>query len=166
MAYATLAQLQSATASRLPGSQVMRMPSPYLDMGSTYYPQTIRELLQLCRVFYWTHPLISATISKLARYPVTDLSFTHSKSDEVVNRWSQLLRETLRIRTLLIFAHLDYLTYGNCVEKYTNVVTKDGVFPIQDLAGRTVETLSSDGRLGVLRNRGACPLACAPAGEA
>jgi hypothetical protein len=113
MTYSTLSQMQNMGASRMPGSQMMRYPSPYLDIGNTYYPQTIRELLQLCRMFYWTHPLISATINKLARYPVTDLTFAHSKSNAVADFWLNLMCDIVRIRSFLIRVHLDTLALGN-----------------------------------------------------
>jgi len=106
---------RSATggSSRLTGAMPMRYPSPYLDIGSTYFPRTIRELLELCRVFYWIHPIISATVSKLARYPVTDVVFQHSESEEVAKLWSELVRDRLHFRSFLISIHLDYLAFGN-----------------------------------------------------
>jgi hypothetical protein len=68
------------------GSVPMRYPSPFFDIASTWYPRTIRELLQYCRVYFYTQPLIAATISKLARYPVTDIVVTH-KNQAVVDQW-------------------------------------------------------------------------------
>lgn len=103
----------SSTPSRLTGSLPMRYPSPFFDIASTWYPRTIRELLQYCRVYFYTQPLIAATISKLARYPVTDVVVTHS-SEAVAKQWMWFLREHLRIRSFLIAAHLDKYVHGNC----------------------------------------------------
>lgn len=103
----------SSTPSRLMGSLPMRYPSPFFDIASTWYPRTVRELLQYCRVYFYTQPLIAATINKLARYPVTDVVFTHNR-EAVRLWWMWFVRENLHFRSFLISSHLDTLVQGNC----------------------------------------------------
>lgn len=104
---------QTSSSNRFGGYVPVRYPSPFFDLSSSWYPRTTKELLQYARLYYWTQPLISATLSKLARYPVTDVIIT-DKTDAVVQRWEWFLKEHLKIRSLLISVHLDMLVQGNC----------------------------------------------------
>lgn len=103
---------QTSSSNRFGSHVPVQYPSPFFDLSSTWYPRTTRELLQYARIYYWTQPLISATLSKLARYPVTDVIITH-KVDAVRQRWEWFLKEHLKIRSLLISVHLDMLVQGN-----------------------------------------------------
>lgn len=102
-----------ATSGRIAGSTALRYPSPFLDIASTYYPRTVRELIDLCQTYFFINPLLAATINKLARYPVTDAVVVH-ENKALRNRWSTFIREDLRFRSFQIAANVEYLALGNC----------------------------------------------------
>jgi len=91
-------------------------------------------------MYAFSDEIISATLYKLAQFPITDLVY-EDKDDDLKSRWKKVLEEDLAIRTKLEEAGLDY----NCLHGDVRAVTKNGVFRLRDLSGKTVEVLSQDG---------------------
>jgi len=90
----------------------VRYPSPFFDMGQTYLPNNQRDLLQWCRYYFLTHPLINAVTFKMAEYPVTSLVFK-TDDDQLRRRYVDLSENVLNLRPFAVEVGLDYNCYGN-----------------------------------------------------
>jgi hypothetical protein len=118
----------------------IRYPSPFFDIAQTYLPSSFKTMLRWCRYYFLTNPLINAVCYKMAEYPVTDLIFDATSPNDN-SRWRKFFSEVLHYKKFEMEVGLDY----NCLSGDTLVTTKDGVFSIKDLAGKTVEVLSEGG---------------------
>ena len=118
----------------------LQYPSPFFDIGQTYLPATVKQMFRWCRYYFLVNPLINAVVSKMADYPITDIILDTEKQD-LKESWSSFLNEQLRYRPFQIEIGLDYF----CLAGATRVITRDGVFPIKELAGKTVDVLSQGG---------------------
>lgn len=118
----------------------IRYPSPFFDIAHTYLPSSFKTMLRWCRYYYLTNPLINAVCTKMAEYPVTDLIFD-TENEPLRQQWDRFFSAVLNFKKFEVEAGLDY----NCLAGETLVTTKEGVFPIASLAGRTVEVLSANG---------------------
>lgn len=132
----------SQTRGRIQGGAGygLNYPNPFFDVAHTYLPTTVKQMFRWCRYYFLTNPLINTVVFKMSEYPVTDIVIDHPDK-EVVNRWTEYFQDHLRYRAFQVETGLDY----NCVSGDTRVVTEDGVFPIRELAGRTVRVLSQGG---------------------
>jgi hypothetical protein len=92
----------------------VRYPSPFFDIGHTYLPPSMKQLLRWCRYYYLTNPLINTVIHKMSEYPVTEIVIDE-KDNAIKEKWENLLGEHLRYRAFQIEVGLDYYTYGMCV---------------------------------------------------
>lgn len=90
----------------------IRYPSPFFDIGFTYMPPDVKSLFQWCRYYFYTSPVISAAVTKLASYPLTDLVF-ETDAEGLKNFWHTTLMKKLRLRAFLYEVGLDYFCYGN-----------------------------------------------------
>jgi hypothetical protein len=95
------------------GRSGIRYPSPFFDIGHTYLPPSQKALLRWCRYYYLVNPLINATITKMAEYPVTEI-IVDERDAKVKEKWEELLGQHLRYRAFQIECGLDYYTYGIC----------------------------------------------------
>lgn len=89
-----------------------RYPNPYFDLAQTYTPRTVKELFKWCSYFFYTTPLVGATITKISRYPITD--FVVEDSDAKVKElWEGILRDHIKIKDRHMEINLDLNVYGN-----------------------------------------------------
>lgn len=95
-------------------------PDPFFDIASTRLPKSRRKLFEMCYIFSTQHPQLSPVISKLAKFPVTRLTFTFPGEIERDDRvsdlkdvWRETLDDELEIYTNLEAAGLDFFAYGN-----------------------------------------------------
>jgi len=88
-------------------------PSPFFDIAHTWLPASIKRMFRWCRYYFFTNPLINATVFKLSEYPITDIVIDHDRP-EVVSRWTEYLQDHLRIRPFQVECGLDYHTFGAC----------------------------------------------------
>lgn len=95
----------------------MRYPSPFFDIGSLFLPPRLKDLFKFCQLYAFSDEIISATIYKLAQFPITDIVYD-TKDEELKSRWKNVLEEDLAIRTRLEEAGLDYNTYGNYIASF------------------------------------------------
>ena len=58
-------------------------PDPYLDQASTKLPKNQQKLFEMLYLFSTTHPQIKPIISKLAKYPVTEI-MVKSKHEKLI----------------------------------------------------------------------------------
>jgi hypothetical protein len=91
----------------------IRYPSPFFDIGHTYLPPSQKALMRWCRYYYLVNPLINATITKMAEYPITEIVIDE-RDAKVKEKWEALLGQHLRYRAFQIECGLDFYTYGNC----------------------------------------------------
>lgn len=117
-----------------------RYPSPFFQLSTLFLPPRLKDLFKFCQYYAFSDELISATIYRLAQFPITDIIYEH-KDENLKSRWRKVLEEDLGIRTRLEEAGLDYFCFHGDVK----AVTKDGVFKLRDLVGKAVEVLSKDG---------------------
>lgn len=92
----------------------VRYPSPFFDLGHTWLPQSVKKLLQWCRYYYLTNPLINAVIHKMSEYPITEIVI-HERDPDLKDKWEKILGQHLRYRAFQIECGLDYFCYGMTV---------------------------------------------------
>lgn len=90
----------------------LRYPSPFFDIGQTYLPTSIRQMLRWCRYYFLVNGLINTITTKQAEYPITEILVDEPDSD-IRERWTFLIERVLRLRSFLIEVGLDYYCYGN-----------------------------------------------------
>jgi len=95
-------------------SQGVNYPSPFFDIAHTYLPITIKSMLRWCRYYFLTNPIINATVTKLAEYPITEIMIDHPEK-RVADKWKEYFEDHLNYRAFQIECGLDYHTYGNCL---------------------------------------------------
>lgn len=64
----------------------MRYPSPFFDIGSLFLPPRLKDLFKFCQLYAFSDEIISATIYKLAQFPITDIVYD-TKDEELKSRW-------------------------------------------------------------------------------
>lgn len=89
-----------------------RYANPFFDLSQQYMPPTIKELFRWCTFYYYNSPLIGSAITKISRYPITNLIFEDDK-ESVRNLWSTILNKYIKITDRLMEINLDYHVYGN-----------------------------------------------------
>lgn len=86
-------------------------PSPFFDIAGTYYPDTPKALFRFCRYYYYTVGIIGAAVDIHAGYPITDLAID-CDDEKLEKRWKEIF-DNFRIKSFLIEAGKDYVTFGN-----------------------------------------------------
>lgn len=89
-----------------------RYPNQFFDLAQQYMPPTIKELFRWCTFYYYNSPLIGSTITKISRYPITDLIF-EDEHESKRDTWDTILNKHLKIKDRLMEINLDYHAYGN-----------------------------------------------------
>lgn len=95
----------------------LRYPSPFFDLSSLYLPPRLKDLFKFCQMYSFSDEIISATVYKLAQFPITDIIY-NTKDKELESRWKHVLESDLQIRTRLEEAGLDYNVYGNYIASF------------------------------------------------
>lgn len=90
----------------------VRYPSPFFDVAHSHLPTTVKRLFHYCRYYYFTNPLINATVCKLSEYPITDVIIEHGNK-ATRDRWLEYMNDHLHIRSFQVESGLDYHCYGN-----------------------------------------------------
>lgn len=94
------------------GGRSGRYPNQFFDLAQQYMPPTVKELFRWCTFYYYNSPLIGSTITKMSRYPITDLIY-EDEHESVRKVWSDFLDKDLKIKNVLMEINLDYFVYGN-----------------------------------------------------
>lgn len=89
-----------------------RYPSPFFDLAQQYTPPTIKELFKWVYFYATNNSFLGPALNKIARYPITDLILEDTNHD-LVSRWKMILNNLLQIKTFLMEANTDLITYGN-----------------------------------------------------
>lgn len=89
-------------------------PDPYLDQASTKLPKNQQKLFEMLYLFSTTHPQIKPIISKLAKYPVTEIMVKSKHENiELEKTWKETLIDNIDIYEHAVGVGLDYMGYGN-----------------------------------------------------
>src|SRR3989304_852263 len=78
----------------------LRYPSPFFDLASLFLPPRLKDLFKYCQLYAMSDEIISATVYKLAQFPITDFVY-ETEDEELKSRWRKALEEDLGIRTKL-----------------------------------------------------------------
>lgn len=89
-----------------------RYPNQFFDLAQQYMPPTIKELFRWCTFYYYNSPLIGSTITKISRYPITDL-IIEDEHESKRTLWDKILNKEMKIKERLMEVNLDYHVYGN-----------------------------------------------------
>jgi hypothetical protein len=117
-------------------------PSAFCDYASTVMPRSIREALAFGEYLFTSHGVYSAANDRLLSYFLTD---TDVDGDDIGaeerKKYLEYFNEDLRLKRVQKAVGRDFL----CLHGDTRAVTRDGVFRLRDLAGKTVDVLSEGG---------------------
>lgn len=89
-----------------------RYPNQFFDLSQQYMPPTIKELFRWCTFYYYNSPLIGSSITKISRYPITNLIY-EDEHDSVRELWAKIFDRELKLKDQLLEVNLDYHVYGN-----------------------------------------------------
>lgn len=89
----------------------LRYPSPFFDIGHTYLPTSIKQMLRWCRYYFLTNPLINTVVYKKAEYPVTEI-VVDEEDTKTRERWEDIIENQLKLRKFDIEVGLDWGCYG------------------------------------------------------
>lgn len=94
------------------GSINNRYSNPFFDLAQQYMPPTIKELFKWCTFYYYNSPLIGSSITKISRYPITDI-IIEDENEQTRQLWLGFLNDHLAIKEKMMEINLDYHVYGN-----------------------------------------------------
>lgn len=126
--------------STLTQSGANKFPNPFFDIASEYLPRDLRQIFEFCEYIYLTFGTYRSAARKVVRYFLTDLVLD-GESDKEREEYLDYLNNELHLMSILAEIGDDYM----CFHRDTKVVTKDGIFKISELTGKTVEVLSQGG---------------------
>lgn len=114
-----MAVAEEYTIGNKPYKNRISYPNKYLELGSTYWPKNIKELIKLCRKFYYDSPILRNIVNKISEYPISDLimkvSENSDKEQGVKEKYVQILDEQLRIKNFLLEVGINYTVNGNVI---------------------------------------------------
>lgn len=90
-----------------------RYPNPFFDLANSYIPKNIKTLFKFCRSYFYTNGFLRNVVTKLTEYPITELLFEKTTTEEVRKKYSKAFKKHLKLKALLIEIGLDYFNYGN-----------------------------------------------------
>ena len=110
----------SVSTLRSPGSDALprnfsgqeRYPNPYFTVGQTYEPISVKHAFRICAELYNKNELVRPAVNKMARYPVTTLSFS-APDKKTEEQYEKIYKEDLDIESFLIDCNINYYGYGN-----------------------------------------------------
>lgn len=122
-------------------SGASKFPSPWFDIASEYIPSEINQIFEWCEYLNLSMGTYRAASRRVARYFLTEIDVT-GESEEERDNIKELLNRKLHIMTELAQIGDDFM----CFHGDTPVVTKNGIYRIRELEGKTVEVLSKGGK--------------------
>ena len=94
------------------GGRSGRYPNVFFDLSQQYMPPTMVELLRWCTFYYYNSPLIGSAITKMSRYPITDIQI-EDEHESIRKLWLDIFNKVLKIKNTMLEVNLDYHVYGN-----------------------------------------------------
>lgn len=120
-----------------PGSSY---PDPFLDIASLAVPTNMRSALYWCEYVFSTFGTYRMAMERIISYFLTDVEILKTSADEN-DKWKSFLGDVIDVVTVIQNKLRDRMCFHGDVK----AVTRDGVFRLRDLAGRTVDVLSEGG---------------------
>jgi hypothetical protein len=98
----------------------IRYDSPFLDMTSTFIPRTIKGILKFIAAYVVSDGLLSQCITKMSEYPITSILYgdddkSPMKDDKTIEKWKNILENSMGILKSLKQSGMDYHAYGNSI---------------------------------------------------
>lgn len=122
-----------------------RFPDPFCDVASLAMPENIQSALLWCEYIMNSSGVYRQAVERVVSYFITDIEIKDTKENEVgreeKDKYQTFLEDTLGIKNALKIIGLDFM----CLHGDTRVPTADGVFPIRELVGKTVNVIARDG---------------------
>jgi hypothetical protein len=94
------------------GGRSGRYPNVFFDLAQQYMPPTMNELLRWCTFYFYNSPLIGSAITKLSRYPITDL-IIEDEHESIRDMWDRIFNKVMKIKSSSLEINLDLHVYGN-----------------------------------------------------
>jgi len=134
-------------------------PSPFFDVAKLYMPNNVKEMFRWCRFYFYTHPVVSQVITKLAEYPITD--FVVETPDKALKEKYLDMFRVIKMRAFLIKFALDYFVYGNCFASVHFPFTR---FLACKQCGQKVNIKSMQYKIHQYTPKGTCKQCCKETG--
>lgn len=119
-----------------------KFKDPFMMQSNAFIPKDLASALDFALFLYHLNPQYKRASQRVAAHFVTDIDFTGEQGDQ---KERDSLYDFLRDGLDIFGAMLAMGEEWACFSGDTKVVTKGGVFPIEELRGKTVEVLSRDG---------------------
>lgn len=117
-------------------------PDPFNDVASAAMPDNWRNALQWCEFVYSLFGTYRMAMERIISYFLTDIEIGGDNvSEEEKDKYEDFLGNTLDTFTVL----QNMLRDRMCFHGDVKAVTRDGVFKLRDLVGKTVDVLSQGG---------------------
>lgn len=130
-------------------------PSPFFDVARQFMPNNVKEMFKWCRFYFYTHPVVSQVITRLAEYPITD--FVVDTADESLKTSYLELFRVIKMRAFLVKFALDSLVYGNC---FASMHFPFSRFLVCKLCGEKVNIKNMEYKVYNYTPKGKCKKCC------
>ena len=114
---------------------------PFQDMATQSMPTTMKSALWWSEYIWTVMGTYRMAMERIVSYFITDIELGGDAADEEKVKYEDFLGEQLEALSFLSLMMRDRLCFHGDVK----TTTRDGVFKLRDLAGKTVEVLSKDG---------------------
>jgi len=121
-------------------SAMGKFDDPFLLPSNDYIPDSLSAAFDFCRYLYFLNPEYRKASQRTIRHFVTDIHLDKGSSAEQKD-FLDYLMYTLKLHHTMMEMGDDWA----CFAAETLVPTKEGVFRISDLEGKTVNVLNADG---------------------
>ena len=119
-----------------------KFSDPFLLPSSDAIPTELQSALDFCLYLYYLNPLYRRASMRVISHFVTDIEFEGKDGDQDErDEFKSYLINDLDLFGVLLEIGQEW----SCFQGDTRVVTKNGVYPIKDLTGKTVDVLSAGG---------------------
>ena len=115
-------------------------PDPYFDMASTQMPRSLYDVLRWCEYVWLTNGTYRMASQRIVRYFLTKIEMSDIGDDEK-EKYEEFLEKQARLLDTLAYVGDDWMCFHGGVK----AVTRDGVFSLRELKGKTVDVLSQGG---------------------
>ena len=118
-----------------------KYPNPFCDISSEYVPRDLNIVFEWMEYLFLTFGTVRTAARRVVRYFLTEVVL-EGESDNEREKYEKFLHDELNLMNNLANIGDDYM----CFHGDTLVVAKDGIFPIRELEGKTVDVLSEGGK--------------------
>ena len=89
-------------------------PDPFMDYTSRFMPTDMHKLYEWSEKIYYFNPTFRQAVNRIARYPITALSYAEEENTDSVKQYKNFFDKELDFKTQLAYIGIDLLVYGNC----------------------------------------------------